>query len=152
LTARLTTSSPTDADPRDSGAARASTRTAPSRRSSGKDDRHDDRHDKTNRPDLDKDGKPTGRTKLVHDGEGGITGYLIWLGKNNPAAYAPLLGRVLPFQINQRTEQHTKVVYETVEEVRARLIARRIDPEVLERAMAPKWPAPPPLPKPGSVQ
>jgi hypothetical protein len=101
---------------------------------------------------LDKDGKPTGRTKLVHEGEGGITGYLIWLGKNNPAAYARLLARVLPLQVNQRAEHAPKVVYETVEEVRARLIARRIDPEVLERAMAPKWPAPPPLPKPGSVQ
>ena len=51
---------------------------------------------------LDKDGKPTGRTKLVHDSEGGITGYLIWLGKNNPAAYARLLARVLPLQVNQR--------------------------------------------------
>jgi hypothetical protein len=99
---------------------------------------------------LDKDGKPTGRTKLVHEGEGGITGYLIWLGKNNPAAYARLLARVLPLQVNQRVEHAPRPVYATVDEVRARLRARRIDPDVLERAMMPKWPLP--LPRPGSEQ
>ena len=101
---------------------------------------------------LDKDGKPTARTKLVHDSEGGITGYLIWLGKNNPAAYARLLARVLPLQVNQRAEHAPKVVYQTVEETRAALIARRIDPDVLERAMMPPWPLPKPLPRPGSEQ
>jgi hypothetical protein len=101
---------------------------------------------------LDKDGKPTGRTKLVHDGEGGMTGYLIWLGKNNPAAYAPLLARVLPLQVKQKVENPPKVVYATVEETRAALIARRIDPDVLEKAMMPPWPLPKPLPRPGSAQ
>ena len=53
---------------------------------------------------MDDQGLPTGRTELVHSGEGGITGYLVWLGKNNPAAYAPLLARVLPLQVNQKVE------------------------------------------------
>ena len=44
--------------------------------------------------------------QLVHDSEGGITGYLIWLGKNNPAAYARLLARVLPLQVNQKSSTH----------------------------------------------
>jgi hypothetical protein len=99
-----------------------------------------------------KDGKPTGRVELVNDGEGGMTGYLVWLGKNNPTAYAPLLGRVLPYQVNQKTEHTAKVVYETVEEARAALIAARIDPDVLERAMMPPFPTPKPLPRPGSVK
>jgi hypothetical protein len=60
-------------------------------------------------PVVDEKGKPTGKVDLVHDGEGGMTGYLVWLGKNNPAAYAPLLARV------------------------AALRARRIDPDVLQR-------------------
>ena len=55
-------------------------------------------------PVVDKEGKPTGRVDLLHDGEGGMTGYLVWLGKNNPAAYAPLLARVLPLQVNQSVE------------------------------------------------
>ena len=103
-------------------------------------------------PILNAAGMPSGRFDLVHSGEGGITGYLVWLGKNNPAAYAPLLGRVLPLQVNQRIEGPPKVVYTTVDEARARLIARGIDPEVLEKAMMPKFPLPKSLPRPGSAQ
>jgi hypothetical protein len=73
---------------------------------------------------MNQEGEPTGRVELVHNGEGGITGYLVWLGKNNPAAYAPLLARVLPLQVNQRVEHAPKVVYTTVEEARARLVLR----------------------------
>jgi hypothetical protein len=38
--------------------------------------------------------KPTGR--------GGTEGYLIWLGCNHPQAYATLMARVLPLQINAK--------------------------------------------------
>jgi hypothetical protein len=38
--------------------------------------------------------KPTGR--------GGTEGYLIWLGCNHPQAYATLIARVLPLQINAK--------------------------------------------------
>jgi hypothetical protein len=58
----------------------------------------------------------------------------------------------MPLQVNAKTEQPGKVVYQTIEEVRAALIAKRIDPDVLERAMMPPFPLPKPLPKPGSVQ
>ncbi|MGB7689245.1 MAG: hypothetical protein WBL98_12285 [Pseudolabrys sp.] len=34
---------------------------------------------------------------------------------------------MLPYQVNQRTEQTTKVVYQTIEEARAALIAKRIE-------------------------
>ena len=53
---------------------------------------------------------------------------------------------------NVKTEPPPKVVYATVEETRAALIARRIDPDVLEKAIMPPFPLPKPLPKPGSVQ
>ena len=78
-------------------------------------------------PVVDDKGEPTGKVELVHNGEGGMVGYLLWLGKTNPSSYAALLGRVLPYQVNQRTEQTTRVVYETIEEARAALIAHRIE-------------------------
>ena len=34
---------------------------------------------------------------------------------------------MLPYQVNQRTEQTTKVVYHTIEEARAALIAKCIE-------------------------
>ena len=101
---------------------------------------------------LDKDGKPTGRTRKTWKGEDGLEGYLISAAVNRSAHFLALLGRVMPLQANVKTEQHTKVVYTTVEEVRAALIARRIDPDVLERAMMPPWPLPKPLPKPDKME
>ena len=78
-------------------------------------------------PVVNEKGEPTGKVELIHDGEGGMVGYLLWLGKTNPSSYAALLGRVLPYQVNQRTEQTTKVVYQTIEEARAALIAKRVE-------------------------
>jgi hypothetical protein len=86
-------------------------------------------------PVVNEKGEPTGKVELVHDGEGGMVGYLLWRGKNNPSSHAALLGRVLPYQVNQKTEHTTKVVYETIEEARAALIAHRTDPDLLEKAM-----------------
>lgn len=70
-------------------------------------------------------------------------------GDTQGEAFISQLGRVMPLQVNVKTEQHTKVVYQTIEEARAALIANRIDPDVLERAMMPPFPTPKPLPKPG---
>jgi hypothetical protein len=95
----------------------------------------------------DKDGKPTGRTRKTWKGEDGLEGYLVWAVIRS-THFLSLLGRVMPLQVNAKTEQPGKVVYQTIEEVRAALIAKRIDPDVLERAMMPPFP----LPKPGSVQ
>jgi hypothetical protein len=53
-----------------------------------------------------------------------------------------LLGRLLPLQINARTQQTTKVVYSTVEEVRAALIARGLAPERVDLLLIGKVPEP----------
>ena len=77
------------------------------------------------------------------DGKGkdGLLGYLTTLARRHPAIFVPLLGRVLPPQIDQKTEQKTVVRYETVEERRAAMIARGWAPSAvaaLEEAMEPK--------------
>jgi hypothetical protein len=54
----------------------------------------------------------------------------------------PLLGRVLPLQIDQKTEQKAVVRYETVEERRAAMLAKGWHPTALaalEEAMEPKF-------------
>lgn len=41
-------------------------------------------------------------------GEGGGQAFLVWLGCNHPTAFAQLMGRVMPYQINStRTVEHT---------------------------------------------
>jgi hypothetical protein len=95
-------------------------------------------------PKLDDKGKPTGEIELVHDGKDATVGYLMWLGKHNPASFAALLARVLPIQLNQKQEQKQKapVRYETYEEVKAALIAKGWSPDMLaavERSMEPKF-------------
>jgi len=88
---------------------------------------------------LDKQGKPTGEIKLKKTGKGGTQGFLEWLGLNRPVAFASLLGRVFPYQVNVKTDTKVTVNYGTIEEKRAALIERGIDPEALERAMQPKF-------------
>lgn len=104
-------------------------------------------------PKLDDKGKPTGETTkvIVEEGE---KAYLKWLAEVHPAQFASLYGRLVPFELqaNVKTEVPPKVVYATVEETRAALIARRIDPDVLEKAMMPPFPTPKPLPRPGGEQ
>jgi hypothetical protein len=78
------------------------------------------------------------------DGKGkdGLLGYLTSLARRHPAIFVPLLGRVLPLQIDQKTEQKPVVRYETVEERRAAMIAKGWAPSVLaalEEAMEPKF-------------
>lgn len=78
------------------------------------------------------------------NGTDGLVGYLKNLADNHKDQFMPLLGRALLLQPNLKSEKPV-VRYMTVEEARARLIARRIDPDVLEKAMMPPWPAPKPL-------
>jgi hypothetical protein len=62
--------------------------------------------------------------------------------ETHPAIFVPLLGRVLPLQIDQKTEQKTVVRYETVEERRAAMLAKGWAPSALaalEEAMEPKF-------------
>jgi hypothetical protein len=65
-----------------------------------------------------------------------MIGYLLWLGKHNPTSYAGLLGRVLPLQVNLKTAvKPARVEYRSVEEIKAALRAKGIDPDVIQRAM-----------------
>jgi hypothetical protein len=93
-------------------------------------------------PVLDADGKPTGKVELMHTGKDQAVGYLMWLGKNNPTTFGGLLGRVMPLQVNLKTETKVNVKYETVEEVRAGLLERGMPLkmiEAMEAAMEPKF-------------
>jgi hypothetical protein len=90
---------------------------------------------------LDKDGKPTGQTKLK-DGKDGLVGYLRWAAKYRANAFIPQLGRILPLQVNVKSEEKPVVHYETVEERRAAMIAAGWPPATLaalEEAMEPKF-------------
>jgi hypothetical protein len=74
-------------------------------------------------PWLDDEGKPTGKfeDKVIEEGE---LGYLKWLARYHPGHFAALYGRLMPHDLNLKTETKVKVKYETVEEVRARLLER----------------------------
>ena len=93
---------------------------------------------------LDKDGKPTGKSKPEWDGDGGLAGYLEWAAVYQPGHFIPQLGKVMPIQINAvaRTETKPIVHYETVEERRAAMLAKGWHPTALaalEEAMEPKF-------------
>ena len=55
--------------------------------------------------------------KYVWIGDGGRKGYLRWLAVYHPAQFAPMLARILPLQINARSEKLVEVTYRTAEEV-----------------------------------
>ena len=57
-------------------------------------------------------------------GKGGLVGYLKRVAKKDQKAFCPLLGRVLPLQV--QVENKTEVRYKSVDEVRAELEARGI--------------------------
>ena len=76
-------------------------------------------------PVLDAAGKPTGQYEYRF-GEEGEKGYLKWLATNQPAQFASLYGRLVPREVNQKSEQKTVVRYETIEERRQAMIAKRM--------------------------
>jgi hypothetical protein len=93
-------------------------------------------------PILGKDGKPTGMTRSVSTGKDGIKGYLKWAAIHRANAFIPQLGRVMPLQVNVRSEEKPVVHYETVEERRKAMIDAGWAPSVLaalEEAMEPKF-------------
>jgi hypothetical protein len=93
-------------------------------------------------PILGKDGKPTGMTRSVSTGKDGIKGYLKWAAIHRANAFIPQLGRVMPLQVNVRSEEKPVVHYETVEERRKAMIDAGWSPSVLaalEEAMEPKF-------------
>ena len=74
------------------------------------------------------------------------------LADNHKALFVPLLGRLLPLQINARTQQTTKIVYKTVAEVRAALIARGLSAERVDLLLLGKVPEPKPVEVLGDVE
>jgi len=88
---------------------------------------------------LDKDGKPTGQFRRKATGKGGLKGYLKWAAVYRANAFIPQLGRVMPTQINVKAEAPKRVVYPSLEDSRAALRARGIDPDVIEKAMMPDF-------------
>jgi hypothetical protein len=75
------------------------------------------------------------------DGKGkdGLVGNLKDLAGNRKELFVPLLARVLPLQINAKSDEKPVVVYRSLEESRAALRERGIDPDVIEAAMEPKF-------------
>jgi hypothetical protein len=60
----------------------------------------------------------------------------------DPGYFSSLYGKLIPFDVNQKTETKTVVRYETVEERRQAMIAKGWSPAVLaalEEAMEPKF-------------
>jgi len=90
---------------------------------------------------LDAEGRPTGRTELKF-GKDGEAGYLKWLAANHPAVFGALYGKLIPFDVNAKVEEKKVVRYETVEDIRAAMIAKGWAPSAvaaLEEAMEPKF-------------
>ena len=77
-----------------------------------------------------------------HSKDGTLEGYLLNIADNDKGLFVPLLGRLLPLQINARTQQTNKIVYSTVSEVRAALIAKGLAPERADLLLLGKVPTP----------
>jgi hypothetical protein len=88
---------------------------------------------------LDKDGNSTGQFRRKATGKGGLKGYLKWAAVHRANAFIPQLGRVMPTQINVKAEAPKRVEYPNLDDTRAALRARGIDPDIIERAMMPDF-------------
>ena len=56
----------------------------------------------------------------------GLFRYLKKVAKNKPAVFVPLLGRMLPLQVESQQPSKTEVTYRGVEEIRQELIRRGV--------------------------
>jgi hypothetical protein len=93
-------------------------------------------------PILDRDGNPTGMTRLTATGKDGLKGYLKWAAIHRANAFLRQLGRIMPKNTITKTETRPVVRYETAEERRAAMIERGWPPAVLqamEDALEPKF-------------
>jgi hypothetical protein len=73
-------------------------------------------------------------------GKGGIRGYLRWAAVHQSTQFIPQLGRVMPLQVNVKdATKPPRVPYRSLDEIRAALRAKGIDPDVIERSMEPKF-------------
>ena len=69
------------------------------------------------------------------NGKDGLIGFLRRIVKEDIRAFAMLLGRVLPLQIDTKSDQRETIVYRSVAEIRAEMVARGIDVEAVVRAL-----------------
>lgn len=84
---------------------------------------------------LDEEGLPTGQYEYEYSGHDGLIGYLKWAGIHRPSSFLALLGRILPMQMNIKSERSLKVVYKTVEETRLALKERGIEPSMIAEVL-----------------
>ena len=65
-------------------------------------------------------------------GKNGLTGYLINVARKRPDLFMPMLGKVLPLQINSKPEtvKPSKVAYKTVADVMQEFLDRHIPIEL----------------------
>jgi hypothetical protein len=75
-------------------------------------------------------------TRMRAAGKDGLKGYLRWASMYRANAFIAQLGRVMPLQVNVKSEKKVEIRYETVEEVRVALRAKGIDPDVLDAGPA----------------
>ena len=84
---------------------------------------------------LDEYGKPTGQYEYEYTGHDGLIGYLRWAAVYRSASFIALLGRVLPTQLNTKTERSLKVTYKTEEETRAAMRERGVEPSMVAEVL-----------------
>jgi hypothetical protein len=75
----------------------------------------------------------------VHKTElAGMAAYLAQQAIEYPRSFMPLVARVLPLQINMKTEKTAKVVYRNVDEMREALRSRGFDEATIDLMMGSK--------------
>jgi hypothetical protein len=75
-------------------------------------------------------GKET--TELQCDGDGGLVGFLKWAALYHTAAFLSQFGRLIPAQMNVRTEKTVDIAYRSFEEVLVDLKATGLTDEKIE--------------------
>jgi hypothetical protein len=63
-----------------------------------------------------------------HSDGKGLVGYLTKVADERMDLMVGLIGRLLPMQVNSKSEPPEKIIYKTTEEVRAALIAKGLSP------------------------
>jgi hypothetical protein len=68
-----------------------------------------------------------------------LVGFLRFAAVHHTPSVIGLLGRILPFQLNVKSERKVEITYGTLEEAREALRERGFDPAVIEAARMPKF-------------
>ncbi len=59
-------------------------------------------------------------------GRGGLVSYLTWAATKQATSFIPLLGRLLPHEVEAKQTSTTEITYRTVDEIREELIRRGV--------------------------